>query len=125
MQEYHKIQSVFHRNPATNMKTLLPGVWSLPEFEFLQDNEWVYTEKVDGTNIRVITHPANTNGPVFAGRTDNAAIPAPLVDRLRARFDPLASVLAEKFKDGATLYGATSSPSSDAVRCTRCAQSRK
>ena len=48
MKEYHKIQTVFKRDPATNFKTLLEYDWSESEFGFLADNDWVWTEKVDG-----------------------------------------------------------------------------
>ena len=51
MELYHKIQSVFKRDPATNHKRFLMGEYSLPEFEYLANNEWVATEKIDGTNV--------------------------------------------------------------------------
>ena len=54
MKEYHKIQTVFKRDPATKIKTLLDVDWSQDAFGYLADNEWVFTEKVDGTNIRVM-----------------------------------------------------------------------
>ena len=37
MKEYHKIQTVFKRDPDTKFKTLLHGEYSLPEFEFLKN----------------------------------------------------------------------------------------
>ena len=48
MKKYHKIQTVFKRDPENRHKTLLEGDFSLPEFEYLAKNDWVYTEKVDG-----------------------------------------------------------------------------
>ncbi len=54
MKEHHKIQTVYKRDPATKHKTLIADDFSLPEFEFLRNNEWIFTEKVDGTNVRVI-----------------------------------------------------------------------
>lgn len=101
MKEYHKIQTVYMRDPATNNKKLLEGQYSLPEFEYLKDNQWIFTEKVDGTNIRVMFN----GGITFGGKTDNAQIPSPLVARLNERFLPLASLFAEKFPDGVCLYG--------------------
>lgn len=81
--EYHKIQTVFKRDPATSHKNLLIGEYTLPEFEYLKNNKWIFTEKVDGTNIRIYFK----NGKVtFAGRTDRAQIPATLVDRLIEKF---------------------------------------
>ena len=51
--EYHKIITVWKRDPATKYKTLIWGEWATPEFEYLQDAVWSWTEKVDGTNIRL------------------------------------------------------------------------
>ena len=83
MKEYHKIQTVFKRDMANNAKTLLDGQFSMPEFEYLARNSWSFTEKVDGTNIRVIWDGVSVS---FGGKTDNAQIPAKLIDRLRERF---------------------------------------
>ncbi len=44
MNEYHKIQTVFKRNPENKFKTLLIGDYSMPEFEYLKDNIWSFTE---------------------------------------------------------------------------------
>lgn len=79
MNEYPKIQTVFKRDLATKYKTLLEGNYSLPEFEYLKNNKWIFTEKVDGTNIRVCFRDGKV---VFYGRTDSAQIPAPLIKRL-------------------------------------------
>jgi len=86
MSEYHKINTVFKRDLATKHKTLLDGQFSEPEFEYLANNVWTFTEKVDGTNIRV-----NFKGGeiTFDGRTDAAQIPSQLVAALNARFLPI------------------------------------
>jgi len=68
MSEYHKIESVYKRDPETKYKNFLEGDFTRPEFEFLKDNKWVATEKVDGTNIRVYYDSDVT----FMGRTDKA-----------------------------------------------------
>jgi hypothetical protein len=46
MNEYHKIHSIFKRDPET--KRIVEGEYSLPEFEYLKDNIWEWSEKVDG-----------------------------------------------------------------------------
>ena len=102
MEQYTKIQTVFKRDQGNNSKTLLIGQYSLPEFEYLKDLPWVFTEKVDGTNIRIKHTPGNTE---FAGKTDNAQIPAVLVGKLRNIFDPLSAKLTEVFPEGVCLYG--------------------
>lgn len=83
MEQYQKIQTVFYRDPDNNYKTLLKDKFSLPEFKFLKDNEWVWTEKIDGTNIRVIYDGYNTT---FKGKTDKAVIPQPLLLKLNELF---------------------------------------
>jgi ATP-dependent RNA circularization protein (DNA/RNA ligase family) len=103
MSEYHKIQSIYKRDMTSKRKTLIEGEWTLPEFEYLAGNVWTFTEKVDGTNIRVIF---KDGGITFGGRTEDAQIPAQLVGRLNERFLPLAAKLGEVFADGAAvLYG--------------------
>lgn len=85
MSEYHKIQTVWYRDPNNKYKTLLEGVWAKPEFEYLKDNQWVYTEKVDGTNIRV-EWTAPIDILTFEGRTKNSQIPAFLHNKLQELF---------------------------------------
>lgn len=85
MTKYHKIQTIFNRDPATKYKTFLIGEYSRPEFEYLTNNLWEMTEKIDGTNIRVIWEGERV---VFGGKTDNAQIPAKLVTRLIELFFP-------------------------------------
>lgn len=101
--QYHKIQTIFKRDPETNYKTLLEGEFSEPHFEYLKDNTWVFTEKVDGTNIRIMLNEGHMS---FGGKTDNAQIPVPLANRLNELFMPLRYKLMSKFGDASTcLYG--------------------
>jgi ATP-dependent RNA circularization protein (DNA/RNA ligase family) len=85
MKPYHKIQTVFERDPETKYRTVLVGEFALPEFEYLANNTWAFTEKVDGTNIRIDWDGAKIT---LGGRTDNAQIPAFLVERLYELFKP-------------------------------------
>ena len=102
MNEYNKIQTVYMRDPNTKHKTLLEGQWSMPEFGYLAGNEWVYTEKVDGTNIRVMFDGRQIT---FGGKTNNAQIPAKLVERLQERFLPQTDKFKDKFTGLVCLYG--------------------
>lgn len=83
-------------------KPFILGEWAEPEFEYLQDNEWEWTEKIDGTNIRVMF---DGNEIVFGGKSDNAQIPAQLVKVLQDTFLPKLDLFKEKFPDGVCLYG--------------------
>ena len=75
--QYHKIQSVWKRDPENNFKTFLRGDFSRPEFQTLWNADWEFTEKVDGTNIRIIWVPGD--GLTLGGKTDRAQIPGGIV----------------------------------------------
>lgn len=77
MQEYHKIETLFERDIDT--KKLIEGQFRNTTIEFLKDNKWQFTEKIDGTNIRILW---DGHKVTFAGRTDKAQIPAELSNRL-------------------------------------------
>jgi hypothetical protein len=79
MKEYHKINTMFKRDMAKQGQ-IVEGAWSLPEFEYLKDNKWVFTEKVDGTNIRIKWSEGVMS---LGGKSDNAQIPAYLIDAIR------------------------------------------
>ena len=81
MTEYPKIQSIFKRDEKTHK--FLDEEWSLPEFEYLASNEWAFTEKVDGTNVRIEWDGEEV---AFGGRTDNAQMPPFLLARLQELF---------------------------------------
>lgn len=104
MNTYHKIQTVFKRDPETIFKTLLEWDFSIPAFDYLAGNEWVFTEKVDGTNIRVIW---NEGKVTFAGKTDRAQLHPLLVARLQERFMPQIQTFIDGFgtEVPACLYG--------------------
>lgn len=103
MNEYHKIQTVFKRDEKTNFKTLLIGVFAVKAFEYLRYNKWIFTEKVDGTNIRI----KYENGAIsYAGKTDRAQLSADLVNILNLHLLPLVGTFKEIFGDTpACLYG--------------------
>ena len=84
MHKYHKIQSVYKRDPDNNFKTFLDE-YSTPEIEYLADCQWDFTEKIDGTNIRVGW--GWEDGIVsIGGRTDEAQIPTFLLSKLHQLF---------------------------------------
>ena len=81
MKEYHKIETLFNRDEKT--KKLIQWSYRNATFEYLKDNIWQFTEKVDGTNIRIYWDGHRVQ---FGGRTDNAQIPAHLINRLNDLF---------------------------------------
>lgn len=82
MTKYHKIPGPYRRQ-ETKPHQIIEGAWTSDELDLLQDIEWSFTEKVDGTNIRVIW---DGHEVTFGGRTDNAQIPAKLVAVLNDLF---------------------------------------
>lgn len=101
MEEYHKIQSVYKRDEKGDF---IIGDWSEPLFGYLAKNRWVYTEKIDGANIRI-----NWDGSrvTFNGRTENSQISSILVNKLQAIFltDEKKDLFSSKFPGGVTLFG--------------------
>lgn len=83
METYIKIQTVFFRDPSNNYKTLLEGQYAKPEFEWLATNRWLCTEKIDGTNIRVMFDGEKV---WCNGKTDNAQTPGDLLKHLYETF---------------------------------------
>lgn len=92
---YHKINSIFKRDEKGKF---ILGEWSLPEYEYLQNNQWVWTEKVDGTNTRILWDGKKIT---LGGRTENAQIPSPLITALQNLFvgEQLASLFPAQEKD--------------------------
>ena len=95
MIEYNKIDTLYKRD-MEGSKRLLEGEFRNPTVEFLKDNIWQFTEKVDGTNIRVYWDGHKVQ---FGGRTERAEIPAHLVNYLNDTFgtSEVEQVFEEKF----------------------------
>lgn len=93
MKEYNKINSIFKRDLKGNF---IMNDWADPAFEYLKDNMWVYTEKVDGTNVRV-GWDKDTKKVSLGGRTDSAQMPVFLIERLNELFtiDKFLSLYAD------------------------------
>lgn len=96
MKEYQKIETVFARD-IDGTKKLIEGKYRSPIVEYLKDNQWIFIEKIDGTNIRVLWNGHNFE---FYGRTDKAQIPADLVNKLQSIFcnDEMEQMFEQLFK---------------------------
>lgn len=110
MAKYQKIQTLFLRD---DKNIIIPDQFTYPEFEYLKDNKWECTEKIDGTNIRIEldfnvhddgVREVNVN---FKGRTDEATIPAHLYRRLEELFDNVnwLEIFDTTSTTSITLYG--------------------
>lgn len=92
MKQYQKIQTMFKRDG----KTLLLGEWSTPELEYLSNLQWEWTEKIDGTNVRILF-----DGKVgIRGKTDNVQMPPHLWKFLHEKFtDKLMNAIVYRAMD--------------------------
>ena len=82
MKQYEKIETVFCRD-TNGTKRLVLNDYRNPTIAYLKDNMWLFTEKVDGTNIRIHWDGHKVE---FGGRTDKAQIPGPLLNKLNEMF---------------------------------------
>lgn len=82
MKQYEKIETVFCRD-TNGTKRLILNDFRNPTIAYLKDNMWLFTEKVDGTNIRVHWDGHKVE---FGGRTDRAQIPGRLLNKLNEMF---------------------------------------
>lgn len=95
MVEYNKIETLYERD-MEGTKKLIEGKFRNPAIEFLKDNVWQFTEKIDGTNIRIEWDGHKVN---YGGRTEAASIPAHLMNKLVEMFgtDEAEQMFEQKF----------------------------
>lgn len=99
--EYHKIDTLFERDKST----FVVDPARIKASVLATISEWDVTEKIDGTNIRVIL---SAEGEVsFGGRTDNAQMPGDLLQYLVRTFqqDKLQQALWLEGPVSVVLYG--------------------
>jgi hypothetical protein len=104
MIEYNKIDTLYERD-LEGSKKMIEGKFRNPTVEFLKDNIWQFTEKIDGTNIRVHW---NGHKVIFGGRTEDAQIPSHLLNKLIEMFgsDEAEQIFEQKFGEmEVTLFG--------------------
>ena len=91
MKEYPHIDTIWARD-MTNKGRIVEGAFTAPEFAYLAENRWIGTEKVDGTNVRVMWDGFTLR---FGGKTNNAQMSTFLLARLQDLFSPMA--MLDKF----------------------------
>lgn len=106
---YPKINTLFKREGWNLEKRpkkakIIEGEYACPEFAAI--DAWTVTEKIDGTNIRIIFDRQKNPGKVIlGGRTDDAQIPATMINQLLDLFS--FEKMNEVFKDNqkVTIFG--------------------
>lgn len=104
MEQYHKIQTLWKRE-SEKPCNMIVGEYATPEFKMLANCTWYYTEKIDGTNVRVIW-----NGDLIEvkGKTDRAQIQPNMADFFAEQFvgDAPEQLFEQAFgAKPVTLYG--------------------
>jgi hypothetical protein len=101
---YDKIDTLYKRD-MEGSKKLLEGEFRNPAVEFLKNNIWTFTEKIDGTSTLVYWDGHSVS---FGGHTAKSQIPAHLLEYLNSIFGtPEAEeIFEEKFGETEViLYG--------------------
>lgn len=95
MIEYNKIETIYERD-VNGSKKLIEGKFRNETVEYLANNEWLFTEKIDGTNIRIHW---DGHKVTFGGRTERSSIPSHLVNKLNELFlnDETEQLFEQKF----------------------------
>jgi len=83
--KYPKINTLFKRDERN---IIIPNDFTNETFEYLKDNKWECTEKIDGTNIHIDLSVDSCGYTSFSinGRTDSAIIPPHLLAKLNQKF---------------------------------------
>lgn len=97
MIEYPKIETVFFRD-TEGSKKLIEGYFRDETVEYLKNNFWEWTEKIDGTNVGIFWDGHKVN---IQGRTERSQIPANLLGKLLDCFggDVNEELFEQKFGD--------------------------
>lgn len=95
MAEYIKIETIFERD-MEGTKKLIEGKFRNETVEYLKDNQWIGTEKIDGTNIGIAWNGLEVS---YQGRTEKAQIPAHLMNKLIEMFGGIVNeeIFEQKF----------------------------
>lgn len=104
MTEYTKIEIPFKRD-MEGTKKLIENDYRNDTVEFLKDNIWICTEKIDGTNIGIVW---DGHKVTYQGRTERASIPSFLMNKLIELFggNTEEELFEEKFgEETAILFG--------------------
>ena len=95
MKEYHKIRGVYKFDEKTHLPIQVIDEY----FDPLCYCKWIFTEKIDWTNIRVRW---DWHTIEIAGRTDKAELPGDLIDRIKYLFKE--ELLEQEFQDREVIF---------------------
>lgn len=103
MEKYNKIETLFEFDLKT--KKFIHGKFFNHTVELLKDYQWLFSEKVDGTNFRLNWDGYNMR---YAGRTDTSEFSADQKEYIESNIatPEMEQALEHKFKDKeVTIFG--------------------
>lgn len=104
--KYPKINTIYKRDERGK---LIIGDYSIPEFKYLEKNMWQATEKINGTNIRLVFKRVVYNNSShietsILGRAEDSIVPKPLERKLEQIIKDInIQKIFDKMKDGDTI----------------------
>jgi hypothetical protein len=83
MHYYPKIDSIFKRDMDHPKRPFIWGAYSCPEFEYLKQNDWVFTEKINGASLCL-----NLDGNEMSvlGHRDKSIVPPYVIEMMKSVF---------------------------------------
>lgn len=95
MVKFQKIETIFNR-ATDGSKKLIEGSYQNEVVEYLAENTWVCTEKIDGTNVGIVWDGYTVH---FQGRSESSSLPGKLVGYLMGIFlsDEVQELFEQKF----------------------------
>ena len=104
MKEYNKIEGIFNRD-MEGTKKLVEGSFRNETVEYLKDMPWLFTEKIDGTNIGIVW---DGHRVTYQGRTQSSSVQANVLNKLLELFgtNEVEELFEQKFGEmNVILYG--------------------
>lgn len=104
MKEYNKIEVIFNRD-MEGTKKLVEGSFRSEAVEYLKDMPWLFTEKIDGTNIGIVW---DGHRVTYQGRTQSSSVQANVLNKLLELFgtNEVEELFEQKFGEmNVILYG--------------------
>lgn len=95
MKEYHKIETLFKFDGETKKYT---KEFYNKSVEILKDNQWLFTEKIDGTNLRIFWDGHKLQ---YGGRTNNAQFSVDQIKFIEEKLvnENIETIFEQKFQD--------------------------
>lgn len=91
MQEYQKIENIYKFNTKEKK---YEEIYFSPIVGYLKNNDWIVSEKVDGTNIRVYYDGHRVS---WSGRTDKSVLPKEVEELLQKTFGESEIIFEQEF----------------------------